>query len=195
MIVSDPEFKDKNMDHALEYLVPLLARESSKPNSVDPLLLCAAGILSNLTCNNVDNKMKVCRLNGIQLLLQACQRYPNKEEVTEPAMCTLRHITGRHPECEQMRILVEEIGGLVVIANMLRQPSHWTLIKAIVGFIQNLAVVPSSRGPLRELKVLERVVQLLFQSYQMITEVCLPHARSQGESTADWMSCSGKIPP
>lgn len=171
MLINDPEFKEKNLDDLLEFLVNLLGKESHKPGTLDPMVLCAAGILSNLTCNNVQNKMKVCHLGGIQLLLQVCHRYPNKEEVTEPAMCTLRHITGRHPECDKMRVMVERFGGLPLIAKMLCQQNHWTLIKAIVGLIQNLSAVAHNRGPLRELRVIDRIVELMFQACQLINQV------------------------
>ena len=46
-------------------------------------VLCAAGILSNLTCNNQRNKMKVVHLQGVELLLEVCLRFATKEEITE----------------------------------------------------------------------------------------------------------------
>ena len=107
-------------------------------------MTCAAGILSNLTCNNQKNKVTVCQVSGfattstatitpnivtaisttlllflLLLLLFQLLKVPllpqvggiealvrtiiaagDREEITEPAVCALRHLTSRHPECD-----------------------------------------------------------------------------------------------
>ena len=86
-------------------------------------------------------------------------------------MCTLRHITSRHPECEQARHLIHNFGGLQIIAAMLNQQSLWTLVKAIVGMIKNVAVEPTNRSPLRQLGVVNKLIELMYHAYSLIREV------------------------
>ena len=64
------------------------------------IVTCAAGILSNLTCNNQKNKVIVCQVGGIEALVRTIIAAGDREEITEPAVCALRHLTSRHPECE-----------------------------------------------------------------------------------------------
>lgn len=53
-------------------------------------VICVCGILSNLTCNNIRNKQAVCSNNGILILAEVLHRFSNVEDITEPALCTLR---------------------------------------------------------------------------------------------------------
>ena len=64
------------------------------------IVTCAAGILSNLTCNNQRNKVVVCQVNGIEALVRTIRAAGEREEITEPAICALRHLSSRHPESE-----------------------------------------------------------------------------------------------
>ena len=50
------------METLMQGLVQLLGS-----NDVN-IVTCAAGILSNLTCNNMKNKMAVCQFGGIEAL-------------------------------------------------------------------------------------------------------------------------------
>jgi len=75
-------------------LVTLLTSEDGN------IVTCSAGILSNLTCNNQRNKVVVCQLNGIEALVTTVRTAGEREEITEPAICALRHLTARHPEAE-----------------------------------------------------------------------------------------------
>ena len=64
------------------------------------IVTCAAGIISNLTCNNQKNKVIVCQVGGIEALVRTIIAAGDREEITEPAVCALRHLTSRHPECD-----------------------------------------------------------------------------------------------
>lgn len=64
----------------LQGLVQLLG--SSDINVVT----CAAGILSNMTCNNHRNKVTVCQVGGIEALVRAIIQAGDREEITEPAV-------------------------------------------------------------------------------------------------------------
>jgi len=86
-------FQD-GLDILLQELVNLLASADGN------IVTCAAGILSNLTCNNQQNKMVVCQINGIEALVSTVRAAGDREEITEPAVCALRHLTSRHPVSE-----------------------------------------------------------------------------------------------
>lgn len=50
------------------------------------IVTCAAGILCNMTCNNQNNKLAVCRAGGIDTLIRAISIAGNCEKITEPAV-------------------------------------------------------------------------------------------------------------
>lgn len=77
-------FQD-NMETLMQGLVQLLGS-----NDVN-IVTCAAGILSNLTCNNVKNKVAVCQYGGIEALVRTIIAAGDREEITEPAVCALRY--------------------------------------------------------------------------------------------------------
>ena len=56
------------------------------------IVTCAAGILSNLTCNNQKNKVVVCQVGGIEALVRTIIAAGDREEITEPAVCALRFV-------------------------------------------------------------------------------------------------------
>lgn len=79
--LSDAATKVEGLDGLLQSLVQLL-RSSQDVNVVT----CAAGILSNLTCNNQRNKVTICQCGGIEALVQTIINAGDREEVTEPAV-------------------------------------------------------------------------------------------------------------
>ena len=50
------------------------------------MVTCAAGILSNLTCNNHYNKVIVCQVGGIEALVRTILQAGNRDEITEPSV-------------------------------------------------------------------------------------------------------------
>ncbi|ETE59087.1 Catenin beta-1, partial [Ophiophagus hannah] len=116
------------------------------------VVTCAAGILSNLTCNNYKNKMMVCQVGGIEALVRTVLRAGDREDITEPAICALRHLTSRHQEAEMAQNAVRLHYGLPVVAT--------------VGLIRNLALCPANHAPLREQGAIPRLVQLLVRAHQ-----------------------------
>ena len=50
------------------------------------IVTCAAGILSNLTCNNQRNKVTVCQVGGIEALVRTILQAGDREDITEPAV-------------------------------------------------------------------------------------------------------------
>ncbi|XP_076459737.1 catenin beta-like [Babylonia areolata] len=158
--LSDAATKMDNMEGLLHMLVQLLAS-----NDIN-VVTCAAGILSNLTCNNQRNKVIVCQVGGIEALVRTVMQAGDREDITEPAVCALRHLTSRHPEAEMAQNAVRLHYGLPVLVKLLHPPSRWPLIKAVVGLVRNLALCPANHAPLREHGALPRIVQLLIRAHQ-----------------------------
>lgn len=130
------------------------------------IVTCATGILSNLTCNNQRNKIITCQAGGIEALVRTILQAGEREDITEPAVCALRHLTSRHPEAETAQNAVRAHYGLPVLVKLLSPPSRWPLIKAVIGLIRNLALSPSNHAPLREHGALPRIVQLMMRAHQ-----------------------------
>lgn len=160
--LSDVATKQDGLDGLLQMLVQLLSA-----NDIN-VVTCAAGILSNLTCNNPRNKQVCCQVGGIEALVRTCLQAGEREEITEPAVCALRHLTSRHPDAEVAQNAVRLHFGLPVLIKLLNPPSRWPLVKAVVGLIRNLALCPANHGPIREQGGLPRLVQLLMKAYQDI---------------------------
>merc|ERR1719411_1777487 len=158
--LSDAGTKLENMDNLMQGLVQLLGS-----NDVN-IVTCAAGILSNLTCNNQKNKLTVCTVGGIEGLVRTIIAAGDREEITEPSVCALRHLTSRHPECEVSQNAVRLQGGLPTIVRLMHPPSRWPLVKAVIGLIRNLALCPANTAPLRENGSIPRLVHLLIRAFQ-----------------------------
>merc|ERR1719432_246291 len=154
--------QQEGLETLLQGLVQLLG--STDVN----VITCAAGILSNLTCNNQRNKTVGCQVGGIEALVRTIIHAGDREEITEPAICALRHMTSRHTEAEMAQNAVRLSGGLPVIVRLLQPPSRWPLIKALIGLVRNLALCSANHAPLREQGVLTRLVQLLIRAFQDI---------------------------
>lgn len=75
--------QQEGLETLLQGLVQLLG--SSDVN----VITCAAGILSNLTCNNQRNKTVVCQVGGIEALVRTIIHAGDREEITEPAVTFL----------------------------------------------------------------------------------------------------------
>lgn len=116
-------FFQEGMDSLLQVLVGLLSSDDLN------MLTCATGILSNLTCNNAHNKTLVTQGNGVEALIHAILRAGEKEDVTEPAVCALRHLTSRHQQAELAQNAVRRHYGIPAIVKLLNQPYYWPVIK------------------------------------------------------------------
>ncbi|KAH8403482.1 hypothetical protein KR215_001060, partial [Drosophila sulfurigaster] len=158
--LSDAATKVEGLEALLQSLVQVLA--STDVNVVT----CAAGILSNLTCNNQRNKATVCQVGGVDALVRTIINAGDREEITEPAVCALRHLTSRHVDSELAQNAVRLNYGLSVIVKLLHPPSRWPLIKAVIGLIRNLALCPANHAPLREHGAIHHLVRLLMRAFQ-----------------------------
>lgn len=160
--LSDCAIREDNLESLIKRLIDLLGANTDINVST-----CAAGILSNLTCNNDLNKMKFVEYNGIEIMLRTMLQAgtENKEDICEPAVCSLRHVTNRHPQAQMAQEAVRFYYGLPVIAPLLQSDqSRWPLLKATIGLIRNLALSDTNLAPLRELGIIPRLVQLLIKA-------------------------------
>ena len=89
----------------------------------------------------------------------------DREEITEPSICALRHLTSRHPESEVAQNAVRLRDGISAVAQLLHPPSRWPLVKAVIGLIRNLALCSANLAPLRESQSIPRLVHLLTRAF------------------------------
>lgn len=161
--LSDAATKTDGLDMLLSSLVAILGSQDVN------FVTCAAGILSNLTCNNQRNKQIVCHANGVQALVNTIINAGDREEITEPAICTLRHLTSRHQLAEMAQDSVRMINyGINVVVKLLNPPSRWPLIKAVIGLIRNLALCQANLARLREQNAINSLVHLMAKAHQDI---------------------------
>ncbi|XP_008545475.1 armadillo segment polarity protein isoform X2 [Microplitis mediator] len=158
--LSDAGTKIDGLEGLLQSLVQVLA--STDVNVVT----CAAGILSNLTCNNQRNKITVCQVGGVEALIRTIVNAGDREEITEPAVCALRHLTSRHVEAEMAQNSVRVNYGIQVIVKLLHPPSRWPLVKAVIGLIRNLTLCQANHVPLREHGAIHHLVRHLMRAFQ-----------------------------
>ncbi|XP_013865630.1 junction plakoglobin a [Austrofundulus limnaeus] len=158
--LSDAATKQEGMDSLLQVLVGLLSSDELN------MLTCATGILSNLTCNNAHNKSLVTQSNGVEALIHTILRAGEKEDVTEPAVCALRHLTSRHQNAELAQHAVRNHYGIPAIVKLINPPYRFPVVKAVVGLIRNLALCPENQAPLRDAGVIPRLVNLLLKAHQ-----------------------------
>ncbi|KAL5005741.1 hypothetical protein ScPMuIL_016899 [Solemya velum] len=119
--LSDAATKCDQLEGLLQMLVQLLGSNDLN------IVTCAAGILSNLTCNNMRNKVMVCQVGGIEALVRTILQAGDREDITEPAVCALRHLTSRHPESEMAQNAVRLHYGLPVLVKLLHPPKPLAL--------------------------------------------------------------------
>ncbi|XP_039980221.1 junction plakoglobin isoform X3 [Xiphias gladius] len=150
----------EGLDGLLQILVTQLGSDDVN------MLTCATGILSNLTCNNSRNKTLVTQYSCVEALIHAVLRAGEKEDVAEPAVCALRHLTSRHQDAELAQNAVRLHYGIPAVVKLLGQPHYWPVVKATVGLIRNLALCPANQAPLREAGAIPRLVNLLLKAHQ-----------------------------
>lgn len=158
--LSDAATKVDNVRNLLQSLIPFL--QTSDANQV----ICAACILSNLTCDNYNNKVMVCQLGGVDALMTAVHNARDIEEVVEPVMCTLRHLTWKHSEVDFVQEAICANNGIQILSNLLNPPSRWPTIKAVIAVIRNMALNPENHIPFREHGAVHVLIDLLQQSYR-----------------------------
>lgn len=71
----------------------------------------------------------MCQLHGVEALLRAISNNGDKMEIVERCVCSLRHITSRHPGAEMAQNSIRELNGIPMLMNLLQPQTRWPLIK------------------------------------------------------------------
>uniref|UniRef100_A0A8C5SX33 Junction plakoglobin n=1 Tax=Laticauda laticaudata TaxID=8630 RepID=A0A8C5SX33_LATLA len=199
--LSDVATKQEGLDGVLKILVNQLSSDDIH------VLTCATGTLSNLTCNNSKNKTLVTQSNGVEALIHTILRAGDKEDITEPAVCALRHLTSRHPEAEMAQNSVRLNYGIPAIVKLLNQPNQWPLIKdgvkmeeiveGCTGALHILARDPMNRMEIFRLNTIPLFVQLLYSPVENIQRVAagVLCELAQDKEAADAIDAEGASAP
>lgn len=158
--LSDAATNEENIENLIQILISFLSHEDIN------YVIASAGILSNLTCNNQHNKQIVCQAKGVEALIQTIIHVKDRDDITEPVICTLRHITIRHIDAEYAQNQIRLNFGIPHIVKLLNTPC-WPLTKAVIGLIRNLALCPINHSELREGSI-PKLYQLLNKAMQEV---------------------------
>ncbi|XP_010633850.1 junction plakoglobin [Fukomys damarensis] len=155
--------------------------------SVDDVnvLTCATGTLSNLTCNNSKNKTLVTQNSGVEALIHAILRAGDKDDIAEPAVCALRHLTSRHPEAEMAQNSVRLNYGIPAIVKLLNQPNQWPLVKATIG-LDGVRMEEIVEGCTGALHILARDPMNRMEIYRLNTIPLFVQVGRPGPQCAPW---------
>jgi len=111
--------------------------------------------------------MAVVQSNGVNALINTIVQVHDKEEILEPAICALRHITSRHSHASEAQDAVRNMNGLLPIVELLNPSLYsWPIIKSTISLIRNLALSPNNLPVLRETGSIQKLAQLLVRSHQ-----------------------------
>lgn len=167
--LSDSATRVNGLEQVVQNLVNFLSTTNNFTSSS-----VAAGVLSNLTCNNENNKKAALRANGVNILLKVIQTNmhgakPTQTQLIEPAICTLRHITNRHSDMLLAQEQVRSVNGLnLIIQLMSQQPRVWPCVKALLGLVRNFCSNQLNATQLRTNCVIEKLMQILYDAYTEI---------------------------
>lgn len=75
----------------------------------------------------------VTKYGGVEALIHALLRAGEKEDVAEPAVCALRHLTSRHQDAELAQNAVRLHYGVPAVVKLLGQPHYWPVVKVRTG--------------------------------------------------------------
>jgi catenin beta 1 len=135
------------------------------PSGVDDneRLCTAVGALSNLTCNQPSHKQALVQAGAVGALLPLLNSQPEREQVLEPVLCTLRHLCQRHPDAEQAAAVLRQPQPLNQI-NRLLITSNWCIARATVQLIRALAFDASAHSSLRDTGIAAKLISLLVKT-------------------------------
>ncbi|KAL5489119.1 hypothetical protein EMCRGX_G018175 [Ephydatia muelleri] len=158
--LSDAATKQDQLDDLLRHLILLLSSADAT------IVKCCAGVLSNLTCNNAKNKTIVCHLHGVEALLRCLAVAGSQDEIVEVAVCTLRHVTSRHPNAEMAQAIVRSQNGVPLLLNMMQPQARWPVVLALTGLIRNLSLSHECHAILRDHSCVPRLWHYINKAYQ-----------------------------
>ena len=72
----------------------------------------------------------VTQMHGTEALVHALINAGDREDITDPAVCPLHHLTSRHVYVEMAQHAVRTHNGITALANILKSPiARWPLLK------------------------------------------------------------------
>ncbi|VDO91931.1 unnamed protein product [Soboliphyme baturini] len=166
--LSDEATNEENVEDLLRHLIQLLG------SSDQEVVACCVDVLSNMTCNNLRNKITVCHSMGVEALMRTLQQGSNSVEIVESALCTLRHLTCRHPEAEMAQNSVRLNYGIPLICSFVQfradPPIRLSVAKAALGLIRNLSSNTANIVDFREQGVVNNVCLYLMRAFQQVQQ-------------------------
>ena len=82
--------------------------------------------------------MVACQVNGVETLLALIANVQDREGIVEPAVCTLRHLTSRHPHAEMAQNVVREQGRASLLLLLFLSSSGRAFVYCSVCTLQRL---------------------------------------------------------
>ncbi|XP_063727841.1 armadillo segment polarity protein-like isoform X2 [Symsagittifera roscoffensis] len=165
--LSDVASKNDNVDNLIQKLVTFLSSGDLS------WATCSSGVLSNLTCNNSRNKTVCTQVSGVQGLVAVVKLCLENSvpDMTEPAICALRHITARHHEANTAQNSVRKEGGIPLVCEMLERNqagNNWPVIKAVIGLVRNLALAAANVSILSQCNAVMHLTGLLQYAFGIL---------------------------
>jgi hypothetical protein len=122
--------------------------------------------------------MAVVQYNGVQALIATINDNHDREEILEPAICALRHLTCRHSHASEAQDIVRNVDGLPTVVNILNANVYsWPLIKSTISLIRNLALSNNNLSILRAIGAIEKLAQLLVRTHQELQKQSLSNGQ------------------
>lgn len=169
--LSDSATKINGLEQLVQNLLNVLSQVNAQPgsDSNNTVMTMISGILSNLTCNNENNKKAALRANGIQILFRVIQQNMAKPSLVDPCLCAVRHITNRYSDYLLAHEQVRSIQGIPLLCQIASiKPRAWGCIRALLGIIRNLLWNSSNAPQLKQNLVIEKLMQILYDAYTEI---------------------------
>jgi hypothetical protein len=166
--LSDSATRLNDLDPLIQFLVNFLASPQEAAN-----LTLAAGILSNLTCNNETNKKCAQSVNAVQIVLNLVQAHMyQNNKLVEPCVCILRHLTNKHSSTLLVHEQIRSINGIGVIVQLFNyQPYNWQVIKAALGLVRNLCGNQLNALQIRQHMTIQHLTQVFYDAYVQIQSI------------------------
>lgn len=168
--LSDSATRLNDLEPLIQFLVNYLGTSQDMNN-----LVLAAGILSNLTCNNEVNKKCALRMGIVHVLLNIFQVHMfSSPRLVEPCVCILRHLTNKHSETLLVQEQVRSLNGIGVINQLFSvRPYNWQVIKAALGLTRNLCSNQLNAHQIRQFNVIQSCTQVFYDAYMHINHMAI----------------------
>ena len=158
----DASILNENLEQLITSLVELV--NSEKPN----IVLCVTGILSNTSSNNQHAKQLICQVNLIPSLINILIKFPDRDDILEPTICTLRHLSIRQAEAEFATNAIRINNGIPILVKLLNSNIRWFLQKVVVGLLRNLAFNVTNHQQFREQQAIPKLIGLLIKAHNEV---------------------------